>query len=214
MRDIRDVFKFKESSRVLFDGSSKYDFPLIKFANTIPLDLISFNYCLKHPGDKGLWVHFYIDDYQFERIWVRPANYVEVFKKFGGMVMPDFSVYKNLPKAVLIYQVYRARFLAAYYSSFGIRIIPNVTWWNKESLDITLEGFPERSVIAITTHGGLGKKKKEFLEMCDIVFKRLNPDKVLVVGTMPKEWIGDNRFKQFGNEYAQLVLIEKEKDKV
>ena len=49
--------------------------------------------------------------------------------------MPDFSVYINFPIVLQAYSVFKSRVLAAYYSSRGITVIPNVTWSDKESLE-------------------------------------------------------------------------------
>lgn len=48
-----------------------YQMPIIENCNHIPTDLIGFNYVLTSDEyEKG--VHFYVDDYQFERIWNDP----------------------------------------------------------------------------------------------------------------------------------------------
>lgn len=41
--------------------------PIIENDNYIPTDLIGFNYA-KTSKDKNCGIHFYLDDYQFERL--------------------------------------------------------------------------------------------------------------------------------------------------
>ena len=46
-------------------------------------------------------VHFFLDDYQFERIWQRPTVYTRKLSKFKVIASPDFSLYTD-PKAMQI----------------------------------------------------------------------------------------------------------------
>ena len=48
-----------------------YQIPTIRNDNYIPKELIGFNYA-KSSKNKDVGIHFYIDDYQFERIWNSP----------------------------------------------------------------------------------------------------------------------------------------------
>ena len=52
-----------------------WQMPIIKNDNYIPQDLIGFNYA-KTSKDKNVGVHFFIDDYQFERVWNAPEKYI------------------------------------------------------------------------------------------------------------------------------------------
>ena len=45
-----------------------WQMPIIRNDNFIPEDLIGFNYA-KTSKNKDCGVHFYVDDYQFERVW-------------------------------------------------------------------------------------------------------------------------------------------------
>lgn len=54
-----------------------YEMPIIKKESFIPTDLIGFNYA-KSSKNKNTGIHFYIDDYQFERIWNNKEQYIEI----------------------------------------------------------------------------------------------------------------------------------------
>ena len=47
-------------------------------------------------------VHFFLDDYQFERIWQRPTVYVRKLSKFKVIASPDFSLYIDYSTAMQI----------------------------------------------------------------------------------------------------------------
>ena len=65
--------------------SGKVDTPVIFKSLDVDVysEIIPFNFALniKRPCEM-LAVHFFIDDYQFERIWKRPLVYIDVLKKF------------------------------------------------------------------------------------------------------------------------------------
>ena len=49
--------------------------PFLEPCGCIPNDIISFNYMLS-AKNKDVGIHFYIDDYQFERVWISPQIYI------------------------------------------------------------------------------------------------------------------------------------------
>ncbi|WP_368221158.1 DUF4417 domain-containing protein, partial [Bifidobacterium sp. RTP21102st3_E2_RTP21102_210122] len=70
----------------------KYDMPVLEGVDHIPNKLQGFNYVLNKP-DHEAGVHFFLDDYQFERIWQRPDFYIEKLTDFDCVLTPDFSLY-------------------------------------------------------------------------------------------------------------------------
>lgn len=57
--------------------------------------------CFKHRPTR-LRVSFFIDDYQFERIWNDPYPYIERLREFPCALTPDFSLYMDIPMAIKI----------------------------------------------------------------------------------------------------------------
>lgn len=58
-----------------------YQMPVLDPCNYIPDDIISFNYALTSKN-KDCGIHFYIDDYQFERIWSQPQLYLDKLSEY------------------------------------------------------------------------------------------------------------------------------------
>ena len=57
--------------------SGFYQMPTLRPCSYIPDDMIGFKYVkAQNILQEGTAVHFFIDDYQFERIWNQPAVYV------------------------------------------------------------------------------------------------------------------------------------------
>ena len=73
-----------------------WQMPIINNDNCIPNDLIGFNYA-KSSDKKNIGIHFYLDDYQFERLWNNPQEYIEILKQYKCILSPDFSLYLDMP---------------------------------------------------------------------------------------------------------------------
>ena len=184
-RDYTDVFNFKLLNNIKFTSSG---IPIIHGTNHIPKNLIAFNYAKTTKLKKELGVHFYIDDYQFERVWNKPTKYINLLKQFDCLIGPDFSMYKNFPSPLKIFNLYKQRLLTAYWQNLGIKVIPNVCWSSLDDLEFCLEGLPKNSVLALSTNGCLNKEvKDEFVECFNKMIKILNPLKVIIIGSIPIE---------------------------
>lgn len=79
-----------------------YQMPTLERIDYIPDDLVGFNYVLNSDRYES-GVHFYIDDYQFERIWASPQMYVDKLAQFDCILTPDFSLYMDMPMATKIW---------------------------------------------------------------------------------------------------------------
>ncbi|MBO4681398.1 MAG: DUF4417 domain-containing protein, partial [Clostridiales bacterium] len=93
-RNCRDVFK--SFLVCLAEYSGLFEFPVIKQTKSIPNRLISFSKAISSK-DYDQWVHFYEDDYLFEKLWNNPQKYLDILKRFNGVILPDFSLYRDMP---------------------------------------------------------------------------------------------------------------------
>lgn len=85
----------------IYEGVGKYDIPEIQGMYDVDdiSDFIGWNYALKetHPEDKA--VHFFVDDYQFNRLWTNPDAYLERLKRFQYVFYTGFLPICRLPKS-------------------------------------------------------------------------------------------------------------------
>lgn len=147
----------------------------------IPIQGFNFALTDKNPAGKG--VHFFIHDYQFERIWQRPIRYTEVLSKFAFCLSPGFSVYGDMPKILKVYNTYRNRWCGRLWQDFGINVIPTVVWTYEEDLEYCLLGVPKHSTIAISTMGwGRWDGYKELYKAWDNILDKLEPETILLYG--------------------------------
>lgn len=85
-------------------------FPKLPKADAKPAELQGFNYAKSTPSDqkRGKRCHFFIDDYQFERVWQRPEKYLDVLRGYDCVLTPDFSLYMDMPDPMQEWNRYRS----------------------------------------------------------------------------------------------------------
>lgn len=169
-----------------FEGAGRYDIPILEpvhIDNLKDIPLQGFNFALGDKTPQGKGVHFFLHDYQFERVWKYPDRYTDVLSKFEFVLSPDFSCYFDTPLAVRIYNTYRNRWCAKYWQTQGIKVIPTVTWSDDETFEFCLDGLPKHSTIAISTMGDIWYNQNEaHLKHWDEMLDILEPDSILVYG--------------------------------
>ena len=142
---------------------------------------LPFNYAMSN-NDKNTFIHFYIQDYQFSRIWNNPMKYIDILSKYKGIVMPDFSLYIDMPEPLQRFNHYRNLWFARMCQIQGITVIPSLNWSTKDSLDWCLEGMPTNSVVMLSAVGSIKNPDvfENFIYCVKYVEKRLNPSYILI----------------------------------
>ncbi len=183
-----------------------FDFPFVAGIKEVEIsERIPFNCFKTEKQPEKKWVHFFIDDYQFERVYNFPNRYISLLQKFRGVMAPDFSLYTDMPMALQIYSVYKNRYLSNLWQKNGITVIPTVSWSTPDSYSFCFEGIEEKSVVAVSTNGCLSSAvadyyfRKGYREMLN----RLNPAKVIIYGRQPKNFYPDNAV--FIESYSQML---------
>lgn len=185
-----DTFHWKRIKRAELAG--KYDMPVLQPIHDVtPENLVPFHLAKTTKNAERKWFHFYEDDYQFERIWNRPEQYLPMLKKFAGGIGTDFSIYLDMPRAQQIWNCWRNRAMTYQLQQSGMRIIPNVGWSDTESLEWAFDGIPENSVLAVTSQGCMGHDyvcKQSFLNGLHELVRQKHPEIIFVYGRFPEEW--------------------------
>ena len=181
-----------------------WQMPVIQNDGYTPERLIGFNYA-KNSKDKKAGIHFFIDDYQFERLWNTPEKYIDTLKQYECILTPDFSLYTNMVMPLKIWNTYRSRQLGAYYQKKGLKVIPTVSWAEEETYCFCFEGIPEGSIIAVSTVGVLKDKKARALweDGMTEAINRINPSKILLYGGDIKYDFGGVEIIRYQNEVTK-----------
>lgn len=160
-----------------------FHFPKLEAIDWVPRGLLGFNYVLNKP-DYTKGVHFFLDDYQFERVWNTPERYIDKLEKFDCVLTPDFSLYTDMPFAMQIWNIYRSRLMGRYWQDLGMNVIPTVSWSTPESYNFCFDGLPQGGTVAISTVGVMQNKdaKELFLQGLDEMVARLSPQNILIWG--------------------------------
>lgn len=134
------MLNFENLDKANFLGVGKYDTPIIQSENIDArhLEWIPFNFAKTCTDCATKGVHFFVDDYQFQRVWNQPDRYIPLLRKFGAVCAPDFSMYTDMPLAMQIYNHYRKHWLAAYWQQCGYSRCANFVLEQRAKLRVVL----------------------------------------------------------------------------
>lgn len=184
----------------------KYQMPMIEGEEHIPDSLIGFNYAMTSK-DKAAGVHFYVDDYQFERIWNEPEKYIDVLKAYDSVLTPDFSLYMDMPLSMKIWNTFRSRLIGQMCQNAGLTVIPTVSWAEKATFEFCFDGLPENSVLSISTVGVKNSPEAMAIwrEGVTELIKRKRPKALLVYGGAVDFDYGDIEVYYFANQVTERM---------
>ena len=186
-----------------------FEFPAIKPEASVPNRLIAFS---KAIGSKDCdqWVHFFEDDHLFERIWRNPKRYLKILKRFNGVILPDFSVYRDMPYVMQLWNIYRSRAVGFWLQENGVKVIANIRYGDNRTYVSCCDGAPQGCTIAVGTHGTLkySDDKEYFVKGLKLAVEKLHPTAIVVYGAAPADVFGSYRetgieIVQFDSDFAR-----------
>lgn len=175
-------------------------FPKLTKADAKPAELQGFNFAKSTPAadKRGKGCHFFIDDYQFERLWSSPAQYLGVLRGYDCVLTPDFSLYMDMPDPMQEWNRYRSAALGRYWAQNGITVVPTLSWAQPSSYRFCFKGIPKHSTVATSTVGVARDKgaQKVWHDGMREAMKRLEPSRVLLYG------------KNIGFDFGNCEVVE------
>ena len=177
-----------------FSLVGSYDVPKLMSTNlNNRIQWIPFNCVMSDRQREHHGVHFFIDDYLFQRVWNDPRRYAQMLSDYQAVMTPDFSMYTDYPVAVQIYNHWRKHQLGAYWQSLGLVVIPSICWSDHESFDWCFDGEPVGGTVAVSSVGTQKNPQARilFLDGYSEMMDRLKPHKVIFFGDIPKECTGN-----------------------
>lgn len=173
-----------------WEVEGKFDTPIIRPLFELPkLDRFDRFCDIRRKGvTKSVGVQFFIQDYQFQRVWFRPDIYVKMLGKAGAVLSPDFSLYTDMPIVMSMYNHYRKHWCAAYWQQHGITVIPTIAWSNEASYEWCFDGEPVGGIVAVSSVGTQRQgeeTRRLFRKGYDAMMERLRPETVLFWGAIP-----------------------------
>ncbi|MCR4557107.1 MAG: DUF4417 domain-containing protein [Saccharofermentans sp.] len=197
----KDVFKAFLVKDAKYEGY--LEIPIIYGGLYRPAKLIEFSKALSSQ-DYTCWVHFYEDDASFERIWRNPNKYLPTLKKFAGVISPDFSLYRDMPLVMQLWNIYRSHAIGSWLQNNGVNVIPNIRFGDERTFDNCCCGVSHSSTIAIGTHGCIKNKIDRFYLSAGVewIINKLEPKIVVIYGQAPAEIF--DKFKTQGITILQF----------
>ena len=196
-----------------FSVSGKFDIPAIAPVTELkPLEWRCFGEYRTISIKQNTGIHFFTDDYRFTSCWRQPLKYADMFAKAGAVMSPDFSMYRDMPLALQLYNHYRKHWLGQFWQTRGAVVIPTISWSDSASWDFCFDGEPRGGIVAVSTVGV--KRDKEafglfsagWSEMLD----RLAPKRVIVCGEVFDFMARDVLVEQFGAFTDKFDKMRKE----
>lgn len=190
---------FENLEFMFIDGDGPYGFPMLSPTYETPdmNNWIEFDYAKRTTKDREhTGIHFFEYDCKFMRLWDTPNKYINLLSQFGCMIQTDYSMYRDMPKAMQIWNKYRNHWLAVYYQRQGIQVIPNIGWSTPDNYDWQFDGYPKNSVVAVSNVGCMREKEARELfnrgynEMID----RLEPSEILMFAHKMDDYKGNVRW--------------------
>ncbi|MEJ5921342.1 DUF4417 domain-containing protein [Bifidobacterium thermophilum] len=173
----------------MVDGATfarPFDIPIMQPCHVIPKELISFSEAMRTSRDmSNAFVHFYEHDEKIERFWNNPRKYMSKLRSFAGVIAPDYSLCRDFPESLKIWNTYRNYACGYWLQSQGLAVIANIRLSGKNSESYALAGAPRNSVIAIGAHGNIRFPDNQDYFFTDVAkaVNTLHPTAIIVYGT-------------------------------
>ncbi len=206
---VDEGFRISLVETAFFDG--KFEIPHIDAPSEIkiPSGMVPFS-LRERSQEKSDFVCFYEHDVNFREILTNTEDFVEELKQYPGIISPDCSLYIDAPLCVQIADIYLNRAVGYYLAQQGIYVVPNIRWGDERTYTsdflgekVAFQGVDKHSIVSVGTYGQIrtAESKRYFREGLVEMLNELEPEAVLVYGSMPKVIFGDllskTRFVQY-----------------
>lgn len=189
----RDTRFWNNLEKKIYDGVGLYGIPEIKPEKWEPTEFIGFNEANTCTNRSSVGVHFYLDDYLFDRIWNRLGRFSTMLSEFKAVLSPDWSLFRDWPMAVQIWNQYKKHYVGAYLQDMGVKVYPSINWSDARSTRWCFDGEPVGGCVAVSSVGTQmsADTKKFFMYGYCAMIERLQPETILFWGNIPKECKGN-----------------------
>jgi hypothetical protein len=127
-------------------------YPILK-PYTGPTDFTIVSYTDRHKNSgAGQALHFFLDDFRFRNsLWFNLSYTTYSISNYDYVFTPDFSLWRNLKTDFPnMANIYRTRFIGAYWQICGFDVIPTASWGGLNSFSFCFNGLPKGGVIAVS----------------------------------------------------------------
>lgn len=165
----------------------------------IPTGMVPFSQ-RERDRDHDSFVCFYEHDVRFREVITNTEAFVDDLRRYPGVISPDCSLYVDAPLVVQLTSLYLNRAVGYYLRNQGLNVIPNIRWGDERTYTTEIFrdkaaflGVDKHSIVSIGTFGQIksAESKRVFREGLIAMLDELEPEIVLVYGSMPGAVFGD-----------------------
>lgn len=146
-------------------------------------------------------------DETIESIWRNPFKYIAKFSGVLAIASPDYSVYPNMNRFEIEHNVFKNRWLGAFFQCYNLEVIPTVTWAGEDTYDICFSGLEKGTPVIISTLG-VGDNKTMFLNGFNELKKRIDPRLIILVGKIIDGMTGRFLSYKLSDTFNQRKSVE------
>lgn len=151
METASQIFLFDKYGYLPSAGEIKM--PVLKpYNGDIPQKLVAFHEAYSKCVTEAT-IHFFIADSLFTRIFRNPEKYLPFLKECKAVIGPDLSQYADMPLDMRYQHSLCNMLFMSLMQSYGISVIPNITWSLRDSYSFSFPPELENSIIAINSNG-------------------------------------------------------------
>ncbi|GHT83345.1 hypothetical protein FACS1894125_6920 [Actinomycetota bacterium] len=165
----------------MYIGASNLPFVYRQNTKLEGIELVGYDKIGLFNHDKT--VHFFLDDYRFDKVWDDFASQTKRLAKHPQVLGPDFSTYTDMPLYLQKYNVFKNRWCCAYWQKAGLAVVPTMSWSDEDSFEWCFGGIEKGTKVAVSTVGSYDWSN-EFVVAFKEMIKQIDPEQVLVYGKL------------------------------
>lgn len=177
-----------------FEGQGRWNIPLVRRQkiDTTAISMIACSDTRSKDNDvnRKNGVHFFVDDYRFEGIYMHPERTLAKYSQYAFLLTPDFSTYADMDLWRQLESVAKNRWVGAYWQSKGLTVIPTISWSTPRSFDFCFDGVERNAIVAVSTLG-CKRSKLQFMRGYNVMLDKLNPETIICFGDPLPEMQGN-----------------------
>lgn len=93
--------------------------------------------------------HTFVDDWRLESIWRDQDKLLDRVIMHKSAMLPDYTVEKNYPYALTVYQIWRSRVIGRWWQDHGVMPIPVLQWGNPDYYQDVFKGLDDCEIVAV-----------------------------------------------------------------
>ncbi len=175
-----------------FPSEGAFQTPILKPEKWEPVEFMPYQKTTRQK-DYERGVHFFLDDFRFERVWHYLDSVTDSLSRFAAVMAPDFSLFTDYPKMLQMWNHWRKHYVGAYWQMKGMKVYPTICWSDESSYDWCFDGEPVGGTVCVSTLGTQTYKRSRdlFLEGYREMQRCLKPETIVIYGRVPEKCTGN-----------------------